>query len=81
MSATDTLRAYRLYGKPDCDLCEQAHGLLAELGLQADPVDVEADDELMAVYGLRIPVLADAAGRELGWPFDGEQLRDWIEVD
>jgi glutaredoxin len=69
----------RLYGKAECGLCEQAHELLAELGLQADSVNVEADDELMAVYGLRIPVLADAAGRELGWPFDIEQLQDWIE--
>ncbi len=71
---------YRLYGKPECGLCEEAHAVLAELDLLADPVDVEADDELMAIYGLRIPVLADAAGRELDWPFDGAQLRDWVEV-
>ncbi len=70
---------YRLYGKADCGLCELAHGLLAKRGLQAHPIDVEADDDLMAIYGLRIPVLADAAGRELDWPFDGAQLRDWIE--
>ena len=52
-----------LYGKADCGLCDQAQQLLAAAGLEARHVDVEADDELMAQYGLRIPVLADGQGR------------------
>jgi len=49
--------------------------MIGELGLSAVEIDVEADDDLMAEYGLRIPVVADHAGRELGWPFDLEELR------
>lgn len=67
-----------LYGKPDCHLCELACEVLAELGLDATVVDVEADDELMGRYGLRIPVLADASGRELDWPFDADRLAQWM---
>lgn len=69
--------ALTLYSKPDCHLCEVALEVLAELGWSATVVDVEADDELMAIYGLRIPVLADDRGRELDWPFDSEQVRAW----
>lgn len=70
-----------LYGKADCGLCDQAQQLLAAAGLEARHVDVEADDELMAQYGLRIPVLADGQGRELDWPFDELSLADWLHPD
>ena len=70
-----------LYGKTDCGLCEDAQQLLAAEGLQAHQVDVEADDELMAQYGLRIPVLADGQGRELDWPFDELTLAAWLRPD
>jgi len=38
---------------------------LAERGLAFDKVNVDAAPELRERYGLRVPVLADAEGREL----------------
>jgi len=68
----------KLYSRAECGLCDEALGLIGELGLIATEIDVEADDGLMAEYGLRIPVVADSSGRELGWPFDAEQLADFV---
>ena len=38
---------------------------LAARGLAYDKVNVDADRELAARYGLRVPVLTDTQGREL----------------
>jgi hypothetical protein len=38
---------------------------LAARGLAFDKVNVDADPELAERYGLRVPVLTDAAGKEL----------------
>jgi hypothetical protein len=38
---------------------------LAGRGLAFDKVNVDADPELIQRYGLRVPVLADGAGKEL----------------
>ena len=67
-----------LYSKEHCHLCDEALALLEQGGLSAAVVDVEADDQLMAIYGLRIPVLVLPDGRELGWPFDADQLDHFI---
>ncbi len=67
-----------LYSKEHCHLCDEALALIEQLGVSPQVVDVEADDQLMAEYGLRIPVLADEKGRELGWPFDTESLRAFL---
>ena len=67
-----------LYSKEHCHLCDEALALLEHGGLSAVVVDVEADDQLMAIYGLRIPVLVLSDGRELGWPFDADQLDHFI---
>lgn len=59
-----------LYTTLGCHLCDQARELL----LTVDPsvvilaVDIAEDDDLIARYGERIPVLA-RDGRELAWPF------------
>lgn len=71
-----------LYTTAGCHLCEQAEALLRELlGAsfgELTRVDVSDSDELVARYGLRIPVLAgtaaDGAGLELDWPFTSEAL-------
>ena len=36
------------------------------------------DQALAARYGLRVPVLRDAQGRELDWPFDVAAVEAWI---
>ena len=47
--------------KPGCHLCEDAlpsvHRLARRLGLQVHRIDVEADDDLLAEFALRIPVV------------------------
>jgi hypothetical protein len=40
-------------------------GELARRGIAFDKVNVDADPALAARYGLRVPVLTDAQGREL----------------
>ncbi len=50
-----------LYGKPDCELCEEMKAVVDEVRRTTpctlEIVDVSADPDLSAVYGLDIPVL------------------------
>jgi len=59
-----------LYTTVGCHLCEQARELVSTVApdITLTLVDVAEDDELLARYGERIPVLMNE-GRELGWPF------------
>ncbi len=57
-----------------------AEDILYSEGVHFTPVDIAEDTGLIERYGVRIPVVADAAGRELGWPFDGSALRVWLAV-
>ena len=59
-----------LYTTVGCHLCEQARELVSTVApdITLTLVDVAEDDELLARYGERIPVLMKE-GRELGWPF------------
>jgi glutaredoxin len=52
----------RLYGRPDCHLCDQARRRLLDLragGLdfELEEIDIETDDELLRRYLERIPVV------------------------
>lgn len=53
-----------LYGRAGCCLCEDAAAALARASrrvkIDAEEVDIEADDRLLAEYALRIPVLVDS---------------------
>ncbi|MDQ2944092.1 MAG: glutaredoxin family protein [Candidatus Dormibacteraeota bacterium] len=40
-----------------CHLCDQALGLLRELGVEPELADVDADDDLHSVYDWRVPVV------------------------
>ena len=59
-----------LYTTVGCHLCEQARELVSTVApdITLTLVDVAEDDELLARYSERIPVLMKE-GRELGWPF------------
>ena len=39
--------------------------------------DIMDDEQWLAAYRVRIPVLRDEAGRELGWPFTLAELKSW----
>jgi hypothetical protein len=55
----------RLYGRAYCHLCEEMARALRALGVEFDELDVDADPALEERYGELVPVLLDAAGREI----------------
>jgi hypothetical protein len=71
-----------LYTSVGCHLCEKAEALLQQLlgetYAELTLVEISDSDDLVASYGLRIPVLAgkaaDGEWLELGWPFDAEEI-------
>ncbi|MGI2027925.1 glutaredoxin family protein [Endozoicomonas acroporae] len=71
-----------LYTTSGCHLCEQAEQMLNFLQKQQVcrwvAVEISEDDRLVDRYGVRIPVIASAEGRELGWPFTLEALNQWL---
>ncbi|MFV0478928.1 MAG: glutaredoxin family protein [Parahaliea sp.] len=73
-----------LLGTAACHLCEQVEGALLNLqhsGLIFDyrKVDISEDDKLFEQYALLIPVLRNAVGKELRWPFGGDELLAFIQ--
>ena len=71
--------ALHLFQRDDCHLCDLALEVLAQARApDFDSVFIDGDDALEASYGTRVPVLRDAVGRELDWPFDVDRLRGWL---
>ncbi|KMM75842.1 glutaredoxin [Xanthomonas sp. NCPPB 1128] len=68
-----------LYQRDDCHLCDQALQVLARARVaEPDSVFIDDDAALEARYGVRVPVLRTADGRELDWPFDARRVTDWL---
>ncbi|MBO9879885.1 MULTISPECIES: glutaredoxin family protein [Xanthomonas] len=68
-----------LYQRDDCHLCDQALQVLAQARVaDLESVFIDDDDALEARYGVRVPVLRAADGRELDWPFDADGVRAWL---
>lgn len=77
------MRELELLGTLGCHLCEVAAGvLMTELDPQkyeVYQVDIAEDEQLMERYALTIPVLLDVSSQQvLNWPFDVEQLRQFL---
>lgn len=70
-----------LYTTAGCHLCEHAEAILDQVEVQFVPIDIADELELMEKYGIRIPVVRDTGGRELGWPFDATMLRQFLAGD
>ncbi|HET9819225.1 MAG TPA: glutaredoxin family protein [Rhodanobacteraceae bacterium] len=70
-----------LYQRDDCQLCDEAVALLARMRApEFASTWIDDDAALEARYGDRVPVLRDEdSGRELGWPFDAESLRGFLD--
>lgn len=73
-----------LYGTDACHLCDLAEQMLQQItGHLVQPVyeksDISLSDDLFERYGLRIPVLRHADGRELNWPFTEAQLETFLQ--
>lgn len=70
-----------LYTTLGCHLCERLETLLARLHhgeYRLEKVEISGDEALMARYGVRIPVLVDAAGDELDMGFEPPRLAAWL---
>lgn len=70
-----------LYHTDGCHLCEQAHALLSQcVSLEAIQMrDIIDDPQWLEAYQVRIPVVTSLDGTsELGWPFDLQQLQEFL---
>ncbi|MAI93790.1 MAG: thioredoxin family protein [Halieaceae bacterium] len=72
------MKPLTLYTTPGCHLCEHAEAILDAAQCSFTGVDIAEDLTLLERYGVRIPVVKDATGRELGWPFDTAQLKAFL---
>ena len=72
----------QLFGTLGCHLCEVAEAILmpfVEHGLLVELVDIAINEDWVADYGLRIPVLRRCdTGAELDWPFEAEQVVSFL---
>ncbi len=67
------------YTTAGCHLCEFAAEVLKylqrERTIDVQSCDISENEELIALYGIRIPVVKNPeTAEEIGWPFDVEQL-------
>jgi hypothetical protein len=79
------MKVLYLYTTLGCHLCEQAlelvEPLLSDFPFRFELIDIADSDELMERYGIRIPVLRRPdIDKELGWPFDQQQLRGFFSL-
>ncbi|MBB6521580.1 glutaredoxin family protein [Pseudoteredinibacter isoporae] len=72
-----------LYTTAGCHLCEQAKSVFWPcadvLGVTLREIDIAESEELVERYGIRIPVIASERGEEIGWPFDQQQLLEFLK--
>lgn len=73
----------RLYTTLGCHLCAQLETLvhtLANDDVALCHIEISEDDDLLARYGVRIPVLADAEDFELDRGLDPKRLGEWLRA-
>lgn len=75
-----------LYSTDHCTLCDRALEMLFSMpelaGQSVRVVDVATDDDLLARYGERLPVLHVRSApepAELAWPFDAQTVLRLLE--
>lgn len=76
-----TLIELSLYTTSNCHLCEQAIELLSsQKNITFTLIEIADDDELIALYGTRIPVLqiVNNPSNELNWPFNQQDILNFI---
>jgi hypothetical protein len=73
------MKTLTLYSTDGCHLCEEAMVLLDQISADYSVQDIIDDAVLVEKYGIKIPVVATAAGRELDWPFDVAALKLFLE--
>jgi Glutaredoxin-like domain (DUF836) len=71
-----------LYSTSHCHLCDLAEALLAEFAqlIELKIVEIADDDDLLARYGTRIPVLQRPDNStELNWPFNTVDIAAFLQ--
>ena len=76
------MHTVRLYGRPDCHLCDEARAELVAMRsagarFRLEEIDIESDEDLLKRYLERIPVveLEGSVVSELGLDADGLMAR------
>ncbi|WP_116473137.1 glutaredoxin family protein [Zobellella maritima] len=71
-----------LFSTDGCHLCEQAWQLLEQNGVsaQTELKDIMDNEQWLADYRVRIPVLRREDGAELNWPFTAADLIEFNRV-
>ena len=66
-----------LFQRDECPLCDAAYEVLMAAGVSDfDPLWIDGDAGLEAIYGSRVPVLRrEDSAAELDWPFDASTVR------
>jgi len=77
------MTSLQLFSTSGCHLCELAKQQLDALAIQNslvyEEIEIALSEELVELYGVRIPVLREAvSGREIGWPFDLALLEGFL---
>ncbi|AWB67619.1 thioredoxin family protein [Saccharobesus litoralis] len=70
-------KVYTLYGTDCCHLCELAEQVCISAGIMAcvEKIDIANDEQLVDLYGVKIPVLKNnSTQQELNWPFDAQMI-------
>lgn len=77
------MRRLTLYTTLGCHLCEPLETELTRIGtdnIVLERVEIAESEALIARYGTRIPVLADAQGNELERGFEPDRLAAWLDI-
>jgi len=84
------VRKVQLLGTSGCHLCDVAEGVLKEFNgvmhahgfqLEVELVDISISEAMVAAYGIKIPVVIDTvSSQELTWPFDAEQVYEFLRA-
>ncbi|MCG6201872.1 glutaredoxin family protein [Psychromonas antarctica] len=69
-----------LYFTDGCHLCDDAVKLLQQTTAPYSKIDIVHDQQLVDLYGYLIPVIEDGHGNTISWPFNTEQLNDFIHT-
>jgi len=71
---------FLLYFTDGCHLCDDAQALLQQASVSYSKVDIIYDAQLVDLYGYSIPVIQSENGNTLNWPFNLQQLNDFINL-
>ncbi len=71
-----------LFSTAHCHLCEMAQALVLQATSEIDltVIDIADNDDLLADFGVRIPVLQKPDKSELGWPFNAEDVLKFLNI-